>query len=196
MMSRTTLTLLSVLGGALLLTACDSATAPVSSLRPTGSASADKGSGDDKDACKKGGFADYTRADGSTFKNQGDCVSYVEHGGQLVSKTLPLPVIASFTFDALVNHCAEGLGYDMLRLTATFNGGTGTSTGPWGGVTPVISGVQVTLPARDGAYTLTVTNAAGSATASLDPLGGGTPQCGAGSDFSRTPGGRGRIGGG
>src|ERR1051325_2652982 len=99
MMSRTTLALLSVLGAAVLMTACDSATAPVSSLRPTGSASAAKGSGDDKDACKNGGFANYTRTDGSTFKNQGDCVSYVAQGGQLLPKVSAPPVIASFTFD-------------------------------------------------------------------------------------------------
>lgn len=33
-----------------------------------------------KDDCKKGGWADLTRADGSTFKNQGDCIQYVNTG--------------------------------------------------------------------------------------------------------------------
>ncbi len=33
-----------------------------------------------KDQCKNGGFANYRRADGSTFKNQGDCVSYTNNG--------------------------------------------------------------------------------------------------------------------
>ena len=33
-----------------------------------------------KDACKKGGWADLTRADGSSFKNQGDCIQYVNTG--------------------------------------------------------------------------------------------------------------------
>jgi hypothetical protein len=33
-----------------------------------------------KDACKKGGWETYTRADGSTFKNQGDCIQYVNTG--------------------------------------------------------------------------------------------------------------------
>ena len=33
-----------------------------------------------KDDCKKGGWANLTRADGSTFKNQGDCIQYVNTG--------------------------------------------------------------------------------------------------------------------
>ena len=34
----------------------------------------------DKDKCKKGGWMDLTRADGSSFKNQGDCIQYVNTG--------------------------------------------------------------------------------------------------------------------
>ena len=33
-----------------------------------------------KDDCKKGGWSDLTRADGSHFKNQGDCIQYVNTG--------------------------------------------------------------------------------------------------------------------
>jgi len=33
-----------------------------------------------KDECKKGGWADMTRADDSSFKNQGDCIQYVNTG--------------------------------------------------------------------------------------------------------------------
>jgi len=33
-----------------------------------------------KDECKKGGWEDMTRADGTTFKNQGDCIQYVNTG--------------------------------------------------------------------------------------------------------------------
>ena len=33
-----------------------------------------------KDACKNGGWKTLRRADGSSFKNQGDCVSYVSNG--------------------------------------------------------------------------------------------------------------------
>ena len=32
------------------------------------------------DECLKGGWSGVKRADGSTFKNQGDCVSYVQNG--------------------------------------------------------------------------------------------------------------------
>lgn len=35
-----------------------------------------------KDDCKNGGWANVTRPDGSAFKNQGDCVSYVASGGR------------------------------------------------------------------------------------------------------------------
>jgi hypothetical protein len=34
----------------------------------------------DRDACKNGGWMTLKRADGSSFKNQGDCVSYVNTG--------------------------------------------------------------------------------------------------------------------
>ena len=35
-----------------------------------------------KDECKKGGWANLTRADGTSFKNQGDCVAWVETAGR------------------------------------------------------------------------------------------------------------------
>jgi Flp pilus assembly pilin Flp len=34
----------------------------------------------DPDQCKKGGWIDLTRDDGTTFKNQGDCQSYAQNG--------------------------------------------------------------------------------------------------------------------
>lgn len=34
----------------------------------------------DKDDCKKGGWMTHARADGSTFKNQGDCIQYANTG--------------------------------------------------------------------------------------------------------------------
>jgi hypothetical protein len=33
-----------------------------------------------KDECKRGGWSDLARADGTAFKNQGACVSYVNTG--------------------------------------------------------------------------------------------------------------------
>ncbi|MEX2372839.1 MAG: hypothetical protein WD800_03475, partial [Dehalococcoidia bacterium] len=35
---------------------------------------------DAKDACKKGGWSTLERADGSTFKNQGQCIKFVNTG--------------------------------------------------------------------------------------------------------------------
>jgi hypothetical protein len=35
-----------------------------------------------KDQCKNGGWKNYTDANGTSFKNQGDCVSYVATGGR------------------------------------------------------------------------------------------------------------------
>jgi hypothetical protein len=32
-----------------------------------------------KDACKKGGYANLTDGEGNTFRNQGQCVSYMNH---------------------------------------------------------------------------------------------------------------------
>lgn len=37
--------------------------------------------GDPKDVCKNGGWQKLVKEDGSGFKNQSDCVSYVAHGG-------------------------------------------------------------------------------------------------------------------
>jgi len=38
-------------------------------------------------ACKKGGWKKLVRSDGSSFKNQGACVSYAAKGGTPVAKT-------------------------------------------------------------------------------------------------------------
>jgi hypothetical protein len=38
------------------------------------------GNASQRDACKKGGWANLTRADDTSFKNQGDCIQYVNTG--------------------------------------------------------------------------------------------------------------------
>jgi hypothetical protein len=38
-------------------------------------------------ACQHGGYRNFTRADGTSFKNTGKCVSYAAHGGTLVAKS-------------------------------------------------------------------------------------------------------------
>jgi hypothetical protein len=40
-----------------------------------------------KDACKNDGWRTVRKADGTASKNQGDCVSCVNHGGQFWSDT-------------------------------------------------------------------------------------------------------------
>jgi hypothetical protein len=41
-------------------------------------------------ACQQGGYLALQRADGTGFKNTGDCVSYAAHGGVLFNPTLTL----------------------------------------------------------------------------------------------------------
>ncbi len=55
------------------------ATVGVGSL-PTGVAITPTQTPANKDACKNGGWRSLTRADGSAFKNQGDCIQYVNTG--------------------------------------------------------------------------------------------------------------------
>ena len=43
--------------------------------------------------CKDNGFEEVTRADGSTFRNQGQCVSYVRTGGQLFLEAPPASLV-------------------------------------------------------------------------------------------------------
>lgn len=186
MKPRANLALLAVLASAPLMVACDSATAPRSSLQAAGSVSSNKISDGDKDACKNGGFANYLRDDGSAFSNQGECVSYVEHGGQLMPKEPP-PAITSFSANTAVTN-----GVFDAKVLAVFTGGTGTVSSPSGTVT-VTSGVAVFLPTDPSfptTFRLTVTNAAGAtatATATVEASG---------NDVDRRPGGSGRIGGG
>jgi hypothetical protein len=47
-------------------------------------ASAGGGNSGNAQACQQGGWQNLVRSDGSTFKNQGDCVSYAAQGGTLV----------------------------------------------------------------------------------------------------------------
>ena len=41
----------------------------------------------DTSVCKDGGWTGLVRADGTAFKNQGDCVSYIAKGGTLQPPT-------------------------------------------------------------------------------------------------------------
>ncbi len=43
------------------------------------------GPGDSRELCKKGGWQDLLREDGTAFRNQGECVSYAAQGGMPVA---------------------------------------------------------------------------------------------------------------
>jgi hypothetical protein len=76
-------------------------------------------------ACQKGGYENFTRTDGSTFANTGDCASYAAGGGTLVPVVrLPdlLPTVACVTDPTL---------WSGVRCTFTIvNVGTVATTGP------------------------------------------------------------------
>ena len=48
-------------------------------------AAARGGNADAAAKCEEGGYLNWTRADGSTFRNEGACVSYAARGGTLVA---------------------------------------------------------------------------------------------------------------
>lgn len=60
-------------------------------------------------ACQKGGFLTLVRADGSTFRNAGDCVSYAAEGGEL------RPATATATLSAITLSADNQLtvGYEL-----------------------------------------------------------------------------------
>lgn len=53
---------------------------------------------DESAPCKHNGFEDVTRADGSAFRNQGQCVSYVRTGGHLILKRLPASLVLTESY--------------------------------------------------------------------------------------------------
>jgi hypothetical protein len=53
------------------------------------SAFAGNGNSDAAHDCQHGGYSQYVAPDGGSFKNTGECVSFVAHGGVLVTPTPP-----------------------------------------------------------------------------------------------------------
>lgn len=82
-----------------LLTLCVAFAAPVS---------AGGGNSTAAQLCQKGNWQNLERQDGTTFKNQGDCVSYAAQGGALV----PIPPEVS------VSVTSEGGGNCLVTLSA------------------------------------------------------------------------------
>jgi hypothetical protein len=85
------------------------------------SGSAGAGNADNAKQCQKGGWTTYTRADGTSFANQGACVSYAARGGSLVPKDRAQVLCESFggTF-GMVNY---GIGGTVLWSCSEFTGG-------------------------------------------------------------------------
>jgi len=138
------------------LVACDAepTTAPALSLQFSSNAS-------NAHACQDGGFASLQRADGTRFKNAGDCTSYAAKGGTLMPVAVALPVITSFNFVEVVgcDH-TQPFGYIFV---AVFSGGAGTVDHGIGAVTsgvPFNGGTNTVL-------TLSVTNAGGTVTSTF-----------------------------
>lgn len=84
-----------------------------------------------KDACKDGGYLILVRADGTSFQNQGQCVSYAVHGG-----TLFRGLDAGSVFTGLrgaggppgppdANGDSTGGSFDSGAITGAFSGATG-----------------------------------------------------------------------
>jgi hypothetical protein len=85
---------------------------------------ADGGNSAAAHACQKGGYAAFTRADGTPFSNTGDCVSYAAHGGVLTPVVVKTsPSIATSLF--LSSIPAGSTDYD----TATLSGATANAGG-------------------------------------------------------------------
>ncbi len=91
-------------------------------------ASANGGNSDAAHACQRGGYANYTRTDGTGFANTGQCVSYAAQGGQLVVKPSLTVTNRLSGGVALQTFTGSGLlpGSAVVVHFTTLNGGSGT----------------------------------------------------------------------
>lgn len=124
------------------------------------SGAAERGNSENARLCQHGGWEHLQRTDGSTFKNQGACVSYAAQGGELQQIPPPrTPTIrveqytATDTFGRCsVNIFAEGLtpntpywfrivanGIDIVHPTSSDASGNEDSAFTGGGRSPVFS---------------------------------------------------------
>lgn len=106
-------------------------------------------------ACQNNGYLNFQAADGSLFRNVGECIAFVARGGVLQ----PIGGAPTITEIEIFD-----LNCTSVPWTATFvvvfSGGTGTVNGY-----PLTSGVPVTIPqSADGLYEFVVTNGTQSVT--------------------------------
>jgi hypothetical protein len=70
------------------------------------------GNSDAANACKQGGgWQNLVRQDGTSFADQGACVSYAVHGGRLVEKAAPSTAVSEPTFNYSVKSCSVTVPY-------------------------------------------------------------------------------------
>jgi hypothetical protein len=92
-------------------------------LASTPAAEAGGGNSSAAKACQNGGYAGLVTADGRSFKNEGDCVSFAARGGQFFAG-LVVPAGKTMTFhNTFVNAC------DPLSWGYQVSGGASVSVG-------------------------------------------------------------------
>src|SRR5580765_7788493 len=69
------------------------------------------GNSDAANACKLGGWQNLVRQDGTSFADQGPCVSYVVNGGVPKAKVAPSTAVSEPTFNYNVNSCSVTVPY-------------------------------------------------------------------------------------
>jgi len=83
-------------------------------------AAAQEGNNAASSACKQGGWQTLTDANGSTFKNQGQCVSYAVQGGELVPVEENLPSVeihaGTTKFDGYITGTGFAPGQELAYL--------------------------------------------------------------------------------
>jgi hypothetical protein len=84
-------------------------------------ASAGGGNSDNANLCKKGGWQNLVRADGTPFGNQGDCVSYAARGGTPRAPTTA-DLCMSFGGTYSTDPATEGTDAPFSSVVWTCNG--------------------------------------------------------------------------
>lgn len=119
---RSTISKLSAIAMLSLLAACgDSVTQPASLAAPSEASLAKGVSGANAKLCHKGGYLTLARADGTTFADQKDCMSYAKGGGEFWPPAVidAVGVVndgVSFNFNVTAMHLMPG---STLHILAT-----------------------------------------------------------------------------
>ena len=133
------------------MAACDTSVTNPSLLSTENVAFANGGNSGAAAACRNGGYLNFQTADGTLFRNVGECVAYVANGGTL------LPIGGAPTIIEIDSHgisCTGPISTWTVTVFITYSGGSGTVNG-----IPIASGVDLTIPqTADRMYEFVVTN--------------------------------------